>query len=87
MAINLHPILEADQVPKPGLWYALAPDQDEDSTPKANIGCCANFEQFVGGAKGGRVLLSCGSDPESVFSELYQFNFGKGKSGRVLGVA
>ena len=81
MAFDLHPILDAGQAPKPGLWYAVAPEQSGEALPKAKVGSCASFDSFGGGAESasGRVLISAGATPDEAFSELHQLTFSNGE--------
>lgn len=79
MAFDLHPILDAGQLPKQGLWYAVAPEQSRETLPKAKVGSCASFDSFGGGAETGRVLISAGATPDRAFPELHQLVVSNGK--------
>ena len=79
MAFDLHPILNAGQEPSPGLWYAVSPEDSAGGAPVARVGACANFEQLVGGAEKGRVLLSAGATPEGSYSDLHQLTISRGE--------
>lgn len=73
-SFDLHPILDAGQAPRPGVWYALSPE-GESEAPCARVGACASF---LPGENGGRVVLTCGATPEGPFSDMYQLTLSTG---------
>ncbi len=77
MAFSLHPILEAGQAPRAGVWYAISPE-DASGSPSARVGACANFFRQAGGG-GGAVLVSAGATPEGPLAELHELKFGAGR--------
>ena len=70
MAFDLHPILDKYASPRPGLWYAVAPD----GAPAARVGATAIQARDVGS-----VLLCAGAAPEGAFSDLHQLKIDSGK--------
>ena len=70
MAFDLHPILDKDVSPRPGLWYAVAPDD----APAARVGATAIRAMEVGS-----VLLCAGAAPERAFSDLHELKIDSGK--------
>ena len=71
---EVHPILEAGQTPREGLWYVVSPE-DRSECPSARVGACANF---VSGKSGGKIFLSAGATPEGPYSDLHELRIGKG---------
>ena len=74
-SFELHPILDAGQAPRPGIWYAISPE-DESEAPCARVEACASF---IAGENGGKVVLTCGATPEGPFSDVRQLTLGTGK--------
>ena len=70
MAFDLHPILDKDVSPRPGLWYAVAPD----GAPAARVGATAIQARDVGSA-----FLCAGAAPEGAFSDLHELKIDSGK--------
>lgn len=70
MAFDLHPILDKDVSPRPGLWYAVAPE----SAPAARVGATA-----IQAREAGAAFLCAGATPEGPFSDLYELKIGSGE--------
>ena len=70
MDFELHPILENDVSPRPGLWYAVA---CEKGCPAARVGSAAVRTREVGCA-----LLCAGASPEETFSDLHRLKIDSG---------
>lgn len=70
MAFDLHPILDKDVSPRPGLWYAVAP-QD---APPARVGATAIQSRDVGAA-----FLCAGATLEGSFSDLHELKISTGE--------
>ena len=71
---ELHPILEAGQAPRDGLWYVISPE-DGSQVPSARVGACVNF---LNTDSGGKILLSAGATPEGPYSDLHELRIGTG---------
>jgi len=56
-SFDLHPILDAGQAPRPGIWYTISPE-DNTEAPCPRVGACASF---LSGENGGKVVLTCGA--------------------------
>uniref|UniRef100_S4RXK2 Rab9 effector protein with kelch motifs n=1 Tax=Petromyzon marinus TaxID=7757 RepID=S4RXK2_PETMA len=62
--MDFHAILEPGDIPKPGLWYVLAP---RGQPPPVTVGhTCTHLASSRGGAMG-RVLIVGGANPEASF--------------------
>ena len=72
MSFDLHPILDADVSPRPGIWYAVAP---EGAAPAARVGAAAVQAREIG-----TVYLCAGATPDDLFSDLHELKVGSGKS-------
>lgn len=69
MAFDLHPLLEKDISPRPGLWYVVAAGEEDDdggAAPEPRVGAAA-----VQMEETGRVLLYAGANPEKAFSDVH----------------
>ena len=72
MAFDLHPILDRDVSPRPGIWYAVAPEGS--GAPTARVGATA-----IQAREAGSVFLCAGAAPEGPFSDLHELKFDRGK--------
>ena len=72
MSFDLHPILDADVSPRPGIWYAVAP---EGAAPAARVGAAAVQAREIG-----TVYLCAGATPDDLFSDLHELKVGSSKS-------
>ena len=73
-SFDLHPILDAGQAPRPGIWYTISPE-DNTEAPCPRVGACASF---LSGENGGKVVLTCGATPEGPFSDIRQLTLRTG---------
>ena len=72
MAFELHPVLEKDVSPRPGIWYAV---EGGAAPPVARVGASALRTREVGCA-----LLCAGASPEEPFSDLHRLKIHSGES-------
>lgn len=78
MAFDFHPIVQAGDPLRPGLWYAVSPEgPDSFSAPCQRVGACANYVKSEVG-DGGRVFISAGAAPEGLCSDLHELLLTKG---------
>ena len=98
MSFDVHPILDAGNVPKKGIWYVITPEGDrseletrEDSNfspsagPCPRVGACANFFQSEEDSYGS-VLVSAGANPDGPYSDLHKLSFKTGDHNNPISV-
>lgn len=72
MAFELHPIIDKDVSPRPGLWYAVA--TESGAAPAARVGATA-----IQAREAGCVLMCAGAAPDKgVFSDLHKLKIDSG---------
>ena len=67
--MEILPILESNNLPKPNVWYVLSPDGDP---PCIRVGHTCTF---VGGEPR-RVLVIGGANPDGSFADVYSLDLG-----------
>lgn len=70
MAFDLHPILDKGVSPRPGLWYAVAPEK----APAARVGATA-----IQSRESGAAFLSAGATLDGSFSDLHELKISSGE--------
>ena len=69
LAMEILPILESNDSPKPNVWYVLSPDGD---APCIRVGHTCTF--VAGEVR--RVLVIGGANPDGSFADVYSLDLG-----------
>ena len=69
LAMEILPILESNDSPKPNVWYVLSPDGD---APCIRVGHTCTF--VAGQVR--RVLVIGGANPDGSFADVYSLDLG-----------